>query len=65
MENVNIDFLKESELGVLTGGFTVVEGENVSETSFHNGNCATESGWFNDNCGCKACGLSQPTIPHD
>lgn len=34
MKNVNIDLLNESESGELTGGFSVVEGEGVSETSF-------------------------------
>lgn len=31
MKNVNIDLLNESESGELTGGFSVVEGESVSE----------------------------------
>lgn len=66
MKNVNIDLLNESESGELTGGFSVVEGESVSETSFSNGNCGTESGWFNTNCGCKACGTTHQSIKtHD
>ena len=54
MKNVNIDLLNESESGELTGGFSVVEGEGVSETSFSNGNC------------CKACGTTHQSIKtHD
>lgn len=61
MKDLNIDLLSESESGQLRGGFVVMDGEEVSETSIINGNCGTESGVLvNSNCGCHACRPSTP-----
>lgn len=43
MEDVHIDLLSEQECGQLMGGFVVMEGGDVSETSLYNGNCGSES----------------------
>ena len=50
MEDVHIDLLSEQECGQLMGGFVVMEGGDVSETSLYNGNCGSESGFVNSNC---------------
>lgn len=61
MNKVRIEPLNKSEKGFLMGGFVSVENAKEEEVSVHNGNCSDTSGWFNDNCGCGSCSVSQKT----
>ena len=55
MKKTAIIPLTESESGQLTGGFNCANGARADMDSISNGNCSTDSGWWNDNCGCNAC----------
>lgn len=55
MKKVEIIPLGKSELGQLTGGFNCAESAKIEVASISNSNCSTDSGWWNDNCGCNAC----------
>ena len=61
MKKLEITPLSIDEEKMLRGGFISLETTQEGDDT-RNGNCATASAHFNDNCGCHSCGPYTSTI---